>query len=44
MKESFFENVRLAFYEIVFLVYEIYSEIKVTVILTVKEVVLSILR
>ncbi len=44
MRHIFSRNVRLAFYEIVFLVYEIYSEIKVAVILTVKEVVLSILR
>lgn len=44
MKESLLRNVRLAYYEIIFLVYEIYSEIKVTVILTVKEVVLSILQ
>lgn len=43
MKDIFFRIVRLIFNEIVFLVYEIYSEIKVTVILTVKEVVLSIL-
>ena len=43
MKDIFFRIVRLIFNEIVFLVYEIYSEIKVTVILTVKKVVLSIL-
>ena len=42
MKDIFFRIVRLIFNEIVFLVYEIYSEIKVTVIFSVKEVVLSI--
>ena len=35
--------VRLVLNEIVYIVYDIYSEIKVTVILTVKEVILSIL-
>lgn len=44
MRHIFLRIVRLVFNEIVFLVYEIYSEIKVTVILTVKEVVLSILQ
>jgi hypothetical protein len=44
MRHIFLRIVRLIFNEIVFLVYEIYSEIKSTVILTVKEVVLSILQ
>jgi hypothetical protein len=44
MRHIFLRIVRLVFNEIVFLVYEIYSEIKSTVILTVKEVVLSILQ
>ena len=44
MRHIFLRIVRLVFNVIVFLVYEIYSEIKVTVILTVKEVVLSILQ
>ena len=44
MRHIFLRIVRLVFNEIVFLVYEIYSEIKVTVILAVKEVVLSILQ
>ena len=43
MKDIFFRIVSPIFYEIVCLAYEIYSEIKVTVILTVKEVILSIL-
>ena len=43
MRHIFLRIVRLIFDGIIFLVYEIYSEIKVTVILTVKEVVLSIL-
>ncbi len=44
MRHIFFRIVRLAFDEIVFLVYEIYSEIKVTVIFTVREIILSIFR
>ena len=44
MRHIFLRIVRLIFDGIIFLVYEIYSEIKVTVILTVREVVLSILR
>ena len=35
--------VRLVLNEIVYIVYDIYSEIKITVILTVKGVILSIL-
>ena len=35
--------VRFVLNEIVYIVYDIYSEIKVTVILTVKEVILSML-
>ena len=36
--------VRLVFNEIVYIVYDIYSEIKVTVILTVREIVIAILQ
>ena len=43
MKDIFFRIVSLIFNEIVCLAYKIYSELKVTVILTVKEVILSIL-
>ena len=43
MRHIFFKIVKLFFNEIVCLAYEIYSEIKVAVVLTVKEVILSIL-
>ena len=36
--------VRLVINEIVYIVYDIYSEIKVTVILTVREIVIAILQ
>ena len=36
--------VRLVLNEIVYIVYDIYSEIKVTVILTVREIVIAILQ
>ena len=43
MKDIFFRIVSPIFNEMVCLAYEIYSEIKVAVVLTVKEVILSIL-
>ena len=43
MRHIFFKIVRLFFNEIVCLAYKIYSEIKIAIILTVKEVILSIL-
>ena len=43
MRHIFFRIVSPIFNEIVCLAYEIYSEIKVAVVLTVKEVILSIL-
>lgn len=36
--------VRLVLNEIVYIVYDVYSEIKVTVILTVREIVIAILQ
>ena len=44
MKESFLKNVRLVCDEIVYIVYDIYSEFKVAVILTVREIVKAMMH
>ena len=44
METLVYKIVRLVLNEIVYIVYDIYSEIKVTVILTVREIVIAILQ